>query len=46
MSCIARKVLQIVCYFGVRPVVTLDSKVRLKDSGAVHDGCKLYNMSL
>ena len=33
-------------YLGVRPVVTLDSKVRLKDSGTVHDGCKLYNMSL
>ena len=31
--------------FGVRPVVSLDSKVRLKDSGTVHDGCKLYNMS-
>ena len=31
--------------FGVRPVVSLDSKVRLKDSGTGKDGCKLYNMS-
>ena len=33
-------------YYGVRPVVNLDSKVRLKDSGTMKDGCKLYNMSL
>ena len=33
-------------YYGIRPVVTLDSKVTLKDSGTMHDGCKLYNMSL
>ena len=31
-------------YYGVRPVVTLDSKVRLKDSGTWKDGCKLYNL--
>ena len=33
------------CY-GVRPVVTLSSRVILKDSGTMKDGCKLYNMSL
>ena len=33
-------------YYGVRPVVTLDSKVQLKDSGTNKDGCKLYNMSV
>ena len=32
--------------FAVRPVVSLDSKVRLKDSGTQKDGCKLYNMSV
>jgi hypothetical protein len=32
-------------YYGVRPVVSLDSKVKLKDSGTIKDGCKLYNMS-
>jgi len=31
------------CY-GIRPVVTLDSKVTLKDSGTMKDGCKLYNL--
>ena len=31
------------CY-GVRPVVKLDSKVTLKDSGTIKNGCKLYNM--
>lgn len=30
--------------FGVRPVVSLDSKVQLKDSGTGKDGCKLYNL--
>ena len=29
---------------GIRPVVNLDSKVQLKDSGEMQDGCKLYNM--
>ena len=33
-------------YCGVRPVVNLDFKVTLKDSGKLQDGCKLYNMSL
>ena len=33
-------------YYGVRPVVTLDSKVNLKDSGTMKDGCKLYNMEM
>ena len=33
-------------YYGIRPVVSLDSKVTLKDSGTQKDGCKLYNMSL
>ena len=33
-------------HYGVRPVVSLDSKVKLKDSGTIKDGCKLYNMSL
>ena len=33
-------------YLGVRPVVNLDSKVTLKDSGTMKDGCKLYNMSV
>ena len=33
-------------YNGIRPVVTLDKKVALKDSGTNKDGCKLYNMSL
>ena len=31
---------------GVRPVVTLDKRVSLKDSGTMKDGCRLYNMSL
>jgi len=31
---------------AVRPVVTLDKKVRLKDSGTMKDGCKLYNMNV
>jgi len=31
---------------GVRPVVTLDSKVTLKNSGTEKDGCKLYNMTV
>ena len=31
--------------YGVRPVITLSSKVTLKDSGTEKDGCKLYNMS-
>ena len=31
---------------GVRPVVSLDSKVKLKDSGTMKDGCKLYNMEV
>ena len=30
---------------GVRPIVSLDSRVTLKDSGTMKDGCKLYNMS-
>ena len=30
--------------FGVRPVVSLDSKVQLKDSNTQKDGCKLYNL--
>jgi hypothetical protein len=33
-------------YYGVRPVVSLDQKVRLKDSGTGKDGCKLYNLVL
>jgi len=33
-------------FYGVRPVVSLDSKVSLKDSGTMKDGCKLYNMSI
>ena len=33
-------------YYGIRPVVALNSKVVLKDSGTMKDGCKLYNMSL
>ena len=33
-------------YYGVRPVVYLDSKVQLKDSGTMKDGCKLYNMNV
>ena len=33
-------------YCGVRPVVYLDSKVQLKDSGTMKDGCKLYNMNV
>ena len=33
-------------YYGVRPVVNLDSKVTLKDSGTNKDGCKLYNMTV
>ena len=33
-------------YYGVRPVVNLNSKVSLKDSGTMKDGCKLYNMNL
>ena len=33
-------------YYGVRPVVSLDSKVRLKDSGTGKDGCKLYNLAV
>ena len=32
--------------FGIRPVVSLDNKVQLKDSGTMKNGCKLYNMSL
>ena len=32
--------------YGIRPVVTLDSKVNLKDSGTMKDGCKLYNMTV
>ena len=31
---------------AIRPVVNLDSKVTLKDSGTMKDGCKLYNMSV
>ena len=31
-------------YYGVRPVVSLDQKVQLKDSGTGKDGCKLYNL--
>jgi len=31
-------------YFGIRPIVTVDSKVGLKDSGTWKDGCKLYNL--
>ena len=31
---------------GIRPVINLDSKVTLKDSGTMKDGCKLYNMGL
>jgi len=31
---------------GIRPVVSLDTEVELKDSGKMQDGCKLYNMSL
>ena len=31
-------------YSGVRPVVSLESKVQLKDSGTIKDGCKLYNL--
>ena len=30
--------------WGVRPVVTLNSKAMLKDSGTMKDGCKLYNL--
>jgi hypothetical protein len=33
-------------FYGVRPVVNLDSKVTLKDSGTNKDGCKLYNMTV
>ena len=33
-------------YCGVRPVVSLDSKVRLKDSNTQKDGCKLYNLAV
>ena len=33
-------------YYGVRPVVSLDSKVQLKDSGTGKDGCKLYNLAV
>ena len=32
--------------FGVRPIVTLSSKIKLKDSGTMKDGCKLYNMTV
>ena len=31
-------------YNGVRPVVSLDAKIRLQDSGTIKDGCKLYNI--
>ena len=31
---------------GIRPVVTLNSKVVIKDSGTMKDGCKLYNMEV
>ena len=34
----------ITSYYGVRPVVSVDSKVQLKDSGTQKDGCKLYNL--
>ena len=30
--------------YGIRPVISLDQKVQLKDSGTMKDGCKLYNM--
>ena len=33
-------------YYGVRPVVTIDSKVQLKDSNTQKDGCKLYNIAV
>ena len=29
---------------GIRPVVTISSKINLKDSGTIKDGCKLYNI--
>ena len=31
---------------GVRPLVTITSKAKLKDSGTMQDGCKLYNLIL
>ena len=31
-------------YCGIRPVVTISSKINLKDSGTIKDGCKLYNI--
>ena len=31
-------------YYGIRPVVNLDSKVQLKDSGTQKDGCNLYEI--
>ena len=36
----------VIGYLGIRPVITLSSKVRLKDSGTMKDGCKLYNMEV
>ena len=29
---------------GIRPVVTISSKIQLKDSGTTKDNCKLYNL--